>query len=223
MRRPVYTAQATRWKGRESCKMEPTSEKEIDALVEEKVREALQNNLDKLVSKKVQEEIRRQTAEQKETRPKRLAIAVVSKGTIDAAYPALILATTAAAMDMEAGVYFSFFGLNILKKANQDSLKLVPLGNPALPMPIPNIISVLPGMTALATLMMKRDIRKKGIATVPELMQTALESRVKLWPCQMAMDMFNIKKEELIDGLEAPVGAATFLEYAAEADITLFI
>ena len=203
--------------------MEPTSEKEIDALVEEKVREALQNNLDKLVSKKVQEEVRRQTAEQKETRPKRLAIAVVSKGTIDAAYPALILATTAAAMDMEAGVYFSFFGLNILKKANQDSLKLVPLGNPALPMPIPNIISVLPGMTALATLMMKRDIRKKGIATVPELMQTALESRVKLWPCQMAMDMFNIKKEELIDGLEAPVGAATFLEYAAEADITLFI
>ena len=207
--------------------MEPTSEKEIEALVEEKVRQALQHNLDSLLSAKVQEkvreEVKRQTAEQKETRPKRLAIAVVSKGTIDAAYPALILATTAAAMDMEAGVYFSFFGLNILKKANQDSLKLVPLGNPALPMPIPNIISVLPGMTALATLMMKRDIRKKGIATVPELMQTALESRVKLWPCQMAMDMFNIKKEELIDGLEAPVGAATFLEYAAEADITLFI
>ena len=203
--------------------MEPTSEKEIEALVEEKVREALQNNLDKLVSKKVQEEVRRQTAEQKETRPKRLAIAVVSKGTIDAAYPALILATTAVAMDMEAGVYFSFFGLNILKKNNQDSLKLVPLGNPALPMPIPNVISVLPGMTALATMMMKRDIRKKGIATVPELMQAALESGVKLWPCQMAMDMFNIKKEELIDGLEAPVGAATFLEYAAEADITLFI
>ena len=207
--------------------MEPTSEKEIEALVEEKVRQALQRNLDSLLSAKVQEkvreEVKRQTAEQKETRPKRLAIAVVSKGTIDAAYPALILATTAAAMDMEAGVYFSFFGLNILKKANQDSLKLVPLGNPALPMPIPNIISVLPGMTALATLMMKRDIRKKGIATVPELMQTALESRVKLWPCQMAMDMFNIKKEELIDGLEAPVGAATFLEYAAEADITLFI
>ncbi len=207
--------------------MEPTSEKEIEALVEEKVRQALQHNLDSLLSAKVQEkvreEVKRQTAEQKETRPKRLAIAVVSKGTIDAAYPALILATTAVAMDMEAGVYFSFFGLNILKKNNQDSLKLVPLGNPALPMPIPNIISVLPGMTALATLMMKRDIRKKGIATVPELMQTALESGVKLWPCQMAMDMFNVKREDLIDGLEGPVGAATFLEYAAEADITLFI
>lgn len=207
--------------------MEPTPEKEIEALVEEKVRHALQHNLDALLSVKVQEkvreEVKRQTAEQKETRPKRLAIAVVSQGTIDAAYPALILATTAVAMDMEAGVYFSFFGLNILKKNNQDSLKLVPLGNPALPMPIPNIISVLPGMTALATLMMKRDIRKKGIATVPELMQTAVESGVKLWPCQMAMGMFNIKREDLIDGLEAPVGAATFLEYAAEADITLFI
>ncbi|MGH7274377.1 MAG: DsrE/DsrF/DrsH-like family protein, partial [Nitrospiria bacterium] len=96
-------------------------------------------------------------------------------------------------------------------------------GNPALPMPIPNIISILPGMTALATLMMKRDIRKKGIAAVPELMQTALESGVKLWPCQMAMNMFNVKRGDLIDGLEVPVGAATFLEYAAEADITLFI
>lgn len=203
--------------------MERTTEKEIESLVEEKVKEALRRNLDDLVSQKVREATRKASGEAKETRPKRLAIAVVSKGTIDAAYPALILATTAAAMDMEAGVYFSFFGLNILKKGNQDKLKLVPLGNPALPMPMPNIISVMPGITALATAMMKRDIKKKGIATVPELLETAIEGGVKLWPCQMAMEMFNMKKGDLIDGLPDPVGAATFLDYASEADITLFI
>ncbi len=197
--------------------MERTTEKEIEALVEEKVKEALQRNLDALVAKQ------KATEGEKDSRPKRVAIAVVSRGTIDAAYPALILATTAAAMEMEVGVYFSFFGLNILKKSAQDNLKLVPLGNPALPMPMPNIISVLPGMTALATLMMKRDIKKKGIATVQELLEAAIESGVKLWPCQMAMDMFSIRKEDLVEGLPDPCGAATFLEYASDADITLFI
>lgn len=203
--------------------MDRTSEKGIETLVEEKVKEALERRLDGLLSSKIEDAVKKITSAKKESRPKRLAIAVVSKGTIDAAYPALILATTAAAMEMEAGVYFSFFGLNILKKGNQDKLKLVPLGNPALPMPLPNILTVLPGMTSLATMMMKRDIRKKKIATVPELFESALESGVKLWPCQMAMDMFNITKEDLIEGLPEPVGAATFLDFASEADITLYI
>jgi peroxiredoxin family protein len=190
-------------------------DKSLNDLIEAKVKEILDQRVEALVAEKLKKE--------KETRRKRLAIAVVSKGTIETAYAALILATTAAALDMEAGVYFSFFGLNILKKGNQDSLKVVPLGNPAMPVAMPNIVSVLPGMTALATFMMKREIKKKKIATVPELMQIALETGVKLWPCQMAMDMFNLKKEDLIDGLPDPVGAATFLEYAGEADITLFI
>ena len=190
-------------------------DKSLNDLVEAKVKELLDQRVEALVEEKLKKE--------KESRRKRLAIAVVSKGTIETAYSALILATTAAALDMEAGVYFSFFGLNILKKGNQDNLKVVPLGNPAMPVNMPNIVSVLPGMTALATMMMKREIKKKKIATVPELMQIAIESGVKLWPCQMAMDMFDLKKEDLIDGLPEPVGAATFLEYAAEADITLFI
>jgi peroxiredoxin family protein len=195
--------------------MSTTLDKSLNDLIEAKVNELLDRRVEKLVEEKLKKE--------KESRRKRLAIAVVSKGTIEAAYAALILATTAAALDMEAGLYFSFFGLNILKKGNQDSLKVVPLGNPAMPVSMPNIVSVLPGMTALATMMMKREIKKKKIATVPELMQIAIESGVKLWPCQMAMNMFNLKKEDLIDGLPDPVGAATFLEYAAEADITLFI
>lgn len=190
-------------------------DKSLNDLIEAKVKEILDQRVEALVAEKLKKE--------KESRRKRLAIAVVSKGTIETAYAALILATTAAALEMEVGVYFSFFGLNILKKGNQDSLKVVPLGNPAMPVVMPNIVSVLPGMTALATHMMKREIKKKKIATVPELMQIALESGVKLWPCQMAMDMFNLKKNDLIDGLPDPVGAATFLEFAGEADITLFI
>ncbi|MEK6683548.1 MAG: DsrE/DsrF/DrsH-like family protein [Nitrospirota bacterium] len=195
--------------------MSATLDKSLNDLIEAKVKELLDRRVEALVEEKLKKE--------KEGRRKRLAIAVVSKGTIETAYSALILSTTAAAMDMEAGIYFSFFGLNILKKGNQDSLKVVPLGNPAMPVSMPNIVSVLPGMTALATMMMKREIKKKKIATIPELMQIAIESGVKLWPCQMAMDMFNLKKEDLMGGLQDPVGAATFLEYAAEADITLFI
>jgi len=195
--------------------MSATLDKSLNDLIEAKVKEILDQRVEALVAEKLKKE--------KESRRKRLAIAVVSKGTIETAYAALILATTAAALEMEVGVYFSFFGLNILKKGNQDSLKVVPLGNPAMPVAMPNIVSVLPGMTALATLMMKREIKKKKIATIPELMQIAIETGVKLWPCQMAMDMFNLKKEDLIDGLPDPVGAATFLEYAGEADITLFI
>lgn len=195
--------------------MATTLDKSLNDLIEAKVNELLGRRVEALVEEKLKKE--------KESRRKRLAIAVVSKGTIETAYAALILSTTAVAMDMEAGIYFSFFGLNILKKGNQDSLKVVPLGNPAMPVSMPNIVSVLPGMTALATLMMKRGIKKKKIATIPELMQIAIDSGVKLWPCQMAMDMFNLKKEDLMDGLPDPVGAATFLEYAAEADITLFI
>jgi peroxiredoxin family protein len=195
--------------------MSTTLDKSLNDQIDARVRELLDQRVGALVAAALKKE--------KESRKKRLAIAVVSKGTIETAYAALILATTAAALDMEAGLYFSFFGLNILKKGNQDNLKVVPLGNPAMPVNMPNIVSVLPGMTALATMMMKREIKKKKIATVPELMQIAIESGVKLWPCQMAMNMFDLKKEDLIDGLPDPVGAATFLEYAGDADITLFI
>jgi len=199
--------------------------KELTELIEERVKAAVDQKVNVAVEKRLNEliEAKLKAVKEKETEQKRLAIAVVSKGTIDTAYPALILATAAAALDMECGVYFSFFGLNILKKANQDGLKIVPLGNPAMPIPLPNILAILPGVSAFATWFMKRQIKQKKIASIPELMAIAKESGVKLWPCQMAMDMFDIKREDLIDGLQEPVGAATFLEFAADADITLFI
>jgi peroxiredoxin family protein len=92
-----------------------------------------------------------------------------------------------------------------------------------MPMPMPNLLGALPGMTGLATLMMKQTIKQKHIASIPELMDLAKECGVKLWPCQMTMDMMDIKREELIDGLQEPVGAATFLEFASTSDITLFV
>jgi len=199
--------------------MGPTAQ-ELDQMVAAKVKELAEHRLEEMVREQVRAELAAQG--QKATHPKRLAI-VASKGTLDAAYPPLILATTAAALDMEAGVFFTFFGIHILKKKGLGTLKFVPVGNPAMPMPMPNLLGALPGMTGLATLMMKQTIKQQHIASIPELMEVAKESGVKLWPCQMAMNMMGVAREDLIEGLEEPVGAATFLEYASHADITLFV
>jgi peroxiredoxin family protein len=155
------------------------------------------------------------------TRPKRLAI-VATKGTLDMAYPPLILATTAAAMDMEAAIFFSFYGLDIINRKKYGNLKIPSLANPAMPVPMPNIVGVLPGMTRAASWMMKDWMKKGGVPTIPDLMEMAKESGVRLIACQMTLDVMGIKKEDLIDGLEF-AGAGTFLDYAADADITLFV
>ncbi len=149
---------------------------------------------------------------------------IASKGTLDMAYPPLILATTAAAMDVDVSIFFTFYGLEIVKKENADKLKVSPLGNPAMPMPvpIPTLVSSLPGMEAMATAMMKSMCKKHGVATIGQLLDLAKESGVKLIACQMTMDLFGYKKEELVDGVEVG-GAATWLDLAADADINLFV
>ena len=150
---------------------------------------------------------------------KRVAI-IAAHGTLDAAYPPLILATAAAAMDMEAAIFFTFYGLEILEKGKADHLQVAPIGNPAMPVPIPNIIGMLPGMTAMATTMMNSWMSKAKVAKLSELLDIALESGVKMIGCQMTMDVMGIKKEEMIDGIEIG-GAATFLEFASKNAITL--
>ncbi|MHB1004143.1 MAG: DsrE/DsrF/DrsH-like family protein [Chloroflexota bacterium] len=154
-----------------------------------------------------------------EGRAKRLAI-IASHGTLDMAYPPFILATTAAAMDMEAAIFFTFYGLNILKKGGPESLQVAPIANPAMPMPVPNIIGMLPGMTAVATTIMKGMMRKSHVAKLSDLLELAVESGVRLIACQMTMEMMGVKKEDLIDGLEYG-GAATFLEFASDNAIAL--
>jgi peroxiredoxin family protein len=154
----------------------------------------------------------------------RLAI-IAAHGSLDGAYPPLILATAAVAMDMEAAIFFTFYGLEILKKGNADKLKVAPIGNPAMPQPIPgisvpNILGMLPGMTAVATGMMNGWMKKANVAKLSELLGMAVEYNVRLIACQMTMDVMGIKKEDLIDGIEIG-GAATFLEYASDNAITL--
>ena len=155
---------------------------------------------------------------------KRLAI-ISTHGSLDAAYPPFILATAAVAMDMEAAIFFTFYGLEILKKGQADKLKVAPIANPAMPQPIPgvsvpNILGVLPGMTAVATGMMNSWMKKANVAKLSELMEMAIEMDVRIIACQMSMDVMGIKKEDLIDGIEVG-GAATFLEYASQDAIAL--
>jgi peroxiredoxin family protein len=151
---------------------------------------------------------------------------IASKGSLDMAYPPLILATTAAAMDVEVTIFFTFYGLDIIKKNNADKLNVSPVGNPAMPrpggMPIPALVSSLPGMEALATAMMKSKFKKHGVATIGQLLEIAKESGVKLIACQMTMDVMGVKPEDIIDGVEFG-GAATWMDAAADAQINLFV
>jgi peroxiredoxin family protein len=179
----------------------------------------LENFITEQVRLQVAAELKRQGLDT--ARAKRLAI-VATKGTLDMAYPPLILATTAAAMDMEAAIFFSFYGLDIINKKKYGDLKVPPLANPAMPVPMPNIVGVLPGMTRAASWMMKDWMKKGGVPTIPDLVEMAKESGVKLIACQMTLDVLGIKKADLIDGLEF-AGAGTFLDFAADANITLFV
>lgn len=201
--------------------------KEVQELVDEKVKEAVDAKLNAWVEQKVKTlmEARITALETKfkreETRKKRFAV-VASKGSMDMAYPPLILASTAVALDMEAAIFFTFYGLDIINKNKYKKLKVPSLANPAMPVPVPNFIGVLPGMTAMATLMMKSWMGKANVASIPDLIQVCQESGVRLIGCQMTMDVMGCKRSDLIDGVEIG-GAATFLDYAAEADISMFV
>lgn len=162
-----------------------------------------------------------------ETNRKSMTI-IVTKGTLDWAYPPFILGTTAAAMDVDVTMFFTFYGLGLLKK-DLDGLQISTLGNPAMEMPMmgmhmtmPNLISALPGVDAMASGMMKSLIKKKGVASIPELREAAIESNVEMIACQMTLDLFEMDKKDLIDGIELG-GAATYMEQALKSDINLFI
>ncbi len=153
---------------------------------------------------------------------KKMAI-IATKGTLDMAYPPFILASTAAALGYDVQVFFTFYGLQLLKKDLSD-VKISPLGNPAMPMPIPMpvLVQVLPGMESMATMMMKDKLKKKGVASLEELRSLCQEADVKFIACQMTVDLFEFEKSDFIEGIEFG-GAATFLEFAGETDICLFV
>jgi peroxiredoxin family protein len=165
--------------------------------------------------------------------PRRLAL-IASKGTLDWAYPPFILATAGASMGWEVGVFFTFYGLTLLLKENNPAVS--PLGNPAMPMkmpfgpagfqginwPIPTALMSTPGFGALATGLMKQTFKNKGVASIGEMRAMAVDLGVNLTACQMTMDVFGFKKDDFIPECSV-AGAASFLEYAADAEVQLFV
>jgi peroxiredoxin family protein len=156
---------------------------------------------------------------------KKLAI-IATKGSLDWAYPPFILASTAAALGYETQIFFTFYGLQLLKK--KLSLEVTPLGNPGMPMPMgmdkwfPVLGLALPGMQGMMTAMMKQKMKSKGVASVDELRDLCQEAEVKLIACQMTVDLFDMDQSEFIDDVEY-AGAAAFFEFAGESDICLYI
>lgn len=145
---------------------------------------------------------------------------ILSKGTLDMAYPAFMLAQTAAVMGSEVHVFFTFWGINTVTTKSVDKLRVSSVGNPGLPMP--NIVGMLPGMTALATRMMKGRIAKAKIAPLHDMIKDCAAMGVHLHACSTTMEVMGVSREDLIGEVEDVVGAASFLEMA-QGGQTLFI
>lgn len=156
---------------------------------------------------------------------KKLAI-IATKGTLDWAYPPFILASTAAALGYQVQIFFTFYGLQLLRK--DLNLKVSPLGNPGMPMPMgmdkwfPVLGTAIPGMESIMTMMMKAKMKKKGVASIEDLRDLCQEADVKMIACQMTVDLFDYNNSDFIGGIEFG-GAATFFDFAGESDITLYI
>ncbi len=152
---------------------------------------------------------------------------IVTKGSLDWAYPPFILATTAAAMGLPVTMFFTFYGLPLLLK--KLDLQLTAAGNPAMKMPmmgmhmgLPNLLTAIPGVDAACSTMMKNLMNKKGVASIEDLRDMAVEAEIRLIACQMTMDLFEYDIEDMIEGPELG-GAATYIECATQSDINLFI
>ena len=167
--------------------------------------------------------------------PKKLAI-IATKGTLDWAYPPFILASTAAALGYETQIFFTFYGLQLVKK-NLD-LKVSPLGKPGMPMKmpfgpkwfkginwnIPNaVMASVPGFEKLATGLMKKTVKNNGVASIQELRDVCVEAGVNLVACQMTVDLFGYTHDDFIPEVKDWIGAATFLPIAQKSDVCLFI
>jgi peroxiredoxin family protein len=196
-------------------------------------------NIDELINRRIEELLPQKLEEallkREESKPGSMAI-IATRGTLDWAYPPFILGSTAAALGWDVQIFFTFYGLNLLKKDVSD-LKVSPLGNPGMPMKmpfgpdwfkginwnIPNIIQAgVPGFETIATMLMQQTIKNNGVATIEELRSLALEADVKFSACQMTVELFGFSHDDFIPGLDY-VGAASFLPMAQKADVSLFM
>jgi peroxiredoxin family protein len=166
------------------------------------------------------EELETALADQERDDTKKMSI-IATKGTLDMAYPPLILASTAAAFDYEVTVFHTFWGLDILHEERSKNLKLSSVGNPS--MRVPNAVGAIPGMDRVTTKMMEKRIADNDTATIEELIETSLEMGVEFQACQMTIELMDYEEDEFYDGVTTGVGAATALQDMAEADIQLLV
>ncbi|WP_254536953.1 DsrE/DsrF/DrsH-like family protein [Halomarina litorea] len=148
-------------------------------------------------------------------------VIVSTKGTLDMAYPPLILASTAAAFDWDVTVFHTFWGLELLHEEHSADLKLSSVGNPN--MPVPNALAALPGMDEVTTRLMRKRIADNETPTIEELVETSLEMGVDLQACQMTIDLLDYDENDFYDGVTVGVGAATALQRMGEADVQLLV
>jgi peroxiredoxin family protein len=195
------------------------------------IDDLIKQRLDELLPQKLEAALEKRKAE---TTPSMTIIA--TKGTLDWAYPPFILSSTAAALGWNVSIFFTFYGLTLLKKDISD-LHVSPLGNPAMPMKmpfgpdwfqgitwnIPSAVQAVPGFEAMATTLMRQTIKNKGVADISELRGLCIEAGVNLIGCQMTVDLFGFKHEDFLPEVKEYVGAATFLPMARDADVSLFI
>jgi peroxiredoxin family protein len=212
----------------------------MDTLTEKKAIAATETDLDRVISERIDvllgQRLEAKLAELRAAKTPAMTI-IATKGTLDWAYPPFILASTAAALGWDVSVFFTFYGLELLKK-DLSGLQVSPLGNPAMPMKmpfgpewfrsirwnIPNALqSVIPGFEAFATTMMKKTIKGKGVAEIGTLRDLCVEAGVRLIGCQMTVDLFGYDRTDFIPEVNDYVGAASFLPMAKDADVSLFI
>jgi peroxiredoxin family protein len=194
------------------------------------------SRIDQIINERLDALLPQKLAEIEQNRTPSMTI-IATKGTLDWAYPPFILASTGAALGWDVSVFFTFYGLQLLRK-DLSHLKVSPLGNPAMPMKmpfgpkwfrginwnIPNVVqAAIPGFEALATALMKQTITNSGVAQVEELRSLSLEAGVNLIGCQMTVDLFGFTHEDFIPEVKEYCGAATFLPMAKDADVSLFI
>ena len=148
---------------------------------------------------------------------------ICSKGTLDMAYPGMVLANAALMEGIEASIFFTFWGLDMITDSKMDNLKCTPLGNPSMGMPngmgIPNALAILPGMTSIATSMMKKEMEALEFPPTREYLQMIADAGGKLYACQMTYDMMKLTEDDLFDEVDSVLGAMEFLEMADGAQI----
>jgi len=158
-----------------------------------------------------------------ETGGRRKLALVASKGSLDMAYPPLILANAARMSGIEVEMFFTFWGLDIIRKQKMAKLNVATVGNPSMHpwFGIPTLLGALPGISALATWMMRRQIKELGFPPVPEFVQLVIDAGANVYGCKMSMDMMRLTEDDLIEGATV-LGAMEFMDLTAGAQI-LFV